>query len=60
MENLSDSGCSSSMCLLVKPKGQGTNGPCQCFHGIKPKQRLKILDYINYLREQVKGKNNEQ
>ncbi len=23
-------GCSSHMCLIQKPKGAGTNGPCLC------------------------------
>ena len=48
-------GCSSHMCLIQKPKGVGTNGPCLCkAHKLRLKLtwqdvRIKLLedDYIN-------------
>jgi hypothetical protein len=43
-------GCSSHLCYIEKPKGLGTNGPCSCLRGLKPEQKRKLLDYIDFLK----------
>lgn len=44
-------GCCSHGCLVEKPKGQATNGPCTCFDKIP--RHLRILckrDFNEYCR----------
>ncbi len=48
-------GCSSHMCLIKKPKGVGTNGPCLCkAHKLKLKltwQDVRIKQLEDELKE---------
>ena len=48
-------GCSSHMCLIQKPKGVGTNGPCLCN---ARKLRLK-LTWQDVRIKQLEAENNK-
>ncbi len=45
-------GCASNNCLLEKPSGQGTNGPCTCLTGLTQTQKIRIRKYIQRLKNE--------
>ena len=57
-------GCSSHMCVIQRPKGVGTNGPCLCkAHKLKLKltwQDAKIKQLEKWLRMTMNCKHNNK
>ena len=46
--------CGSNSCLLDKPKGQGTNGPCSCIPRTPTANKLRLQEYISRERAELK------
>lgn len=49
LERLADFSCGHS-CVLAKPRGQATNGPCRCLSGLDVIQRLRVREVLAILR----------
>lgn len=47
-------GCGNHACIIKKPVGMGTNGPCDCLFHPDSAKRISIYLVIQRLRSQLK------
>ena len=48
-------GCTDHNCIIVKPKGIGTNGGCKCLHGLETRTRINIERKIQLMEKTIKA-----
>jgi hypothetical protein len=51
-------GCGSLSCLIRKPKGQGTNGPCTCSERKLRTRLSRLYQAIERFKDELDTKNN--
>ncbi len=51
--------CGNS-CVIARPKGMATNGPCHCLDGLSPSDRVRIRAAFVFYRERIKQLEHQQ
>jgi len=49
---MNDNGCGDHNCYLRRPRGQGTNGGCNCLLDVPQGLRLRIMHHLERLRRE--------